>query len=77
DQTDQVEMQETEIGPLPAHWQVVRLGEVYPPTSQLRKEEQHYYPSKVSTELLRPYRLHGLWLVAPPTPTPFRPHCVV
>lgn len=28
DQTDQVELQETEIGPIPAHWRVVRLGEV-------------------------------------------------
>jgi len=28
DQADAVEMQETEIGPLPAHWRVVRLGEV-------------------------------------------------
>lgn len=28
DATDRVELQETEIGPLPAHWQVVRLGEV-------------------------------------------------
>ncbi|MGC8904488.1 restriction endonuclease subunit S [Thermus sp.] len=27
-QADQVPMQETEIGPLPAHWRVVRLGEV-------------------------------------------------
>ncbi|GIU81646.1 MAG: restriction endonuclease subunit S [Acidobacteria bacterium] len=29
DQTDQVPMQETELGPLPAHWRVVRLGEVF------------------------------------------------
>jgi type I restriction enzyme S subunit len=28
DQADQVPMQETDIGPIPAHWQVVRLGEV-------------------------------------------------
>ncbi|MGC8875532.1 restriction endonuclease subunit S [Thermus sp.] len=28
DRADQVPMQETEIGPLPAHWRVVRLGEV-------------------------------------------------
>ncbi|MEJ5312397.1 MAG: restriction endonuclease subunit S [Anaerolineae bacterium] len=28
DQTDQVPMQETELGPIPAHWRVVRLGEV-------------------------------------------------
>lgn len=28
DRTDQVPMQETELGPLPAHWRVVRLGEV-------------------------------------------------
>lgn len=28
DQTDRVPMQETEIGPLPAHWRVVRLEEV-------------------------------------------------
>lgn len=28
DATDRVELQETEIGPLPAHWRVVRLGEV-------------------------------------------------
>lgn len=28
DQADQVPLQETEIGALPAHWQVVRLGEV-------------------------------------------------
>jgi len=28
DRTDQVELQETELGPLPAEWQVVRLGEV-------------------------------------------------
>ena len=29
DQADRVPMQETEIGPLPAHWRVVRLGEVF------------------------------------------------
>ncbi|MBC7077958.1 MAG: restriction endonuclease subunit S, partial [Synergistales bacterium] len=28
DRTDQVELQETDLGPLPAHWRVVRLGEV-------------------------------------------------
>ena len=28
DQTDRVEMQETEIGPLPKHWKVAKLGEV-------------------------------------------------
>ncbi|MDI6851382.1 MAG: restriction endonuclease subunit S [bacterium] len=28
DQADQVPLQETEIGPIPAHWRVVRLGEV-------------------------------------------------
>jgi len=28
DQADQVPLQETEIGPLPAHWRVVKLGEV-------------------------------------------------
>jgi type I restriction enzyme S subunit len=28
DQADQVPMQETDIGPIPAHWQVVKLGEV-------------------------------------------------
>jgi type I restriction enzyme S subunit len=28
DQADQVPMQETDIGPIPAHWRVVRLGEV-------------------------------------------------
>ncbi len=28
DRTDQVAMQDTDIGPIPAHWQVVRLGEV-------------------------------------------------
>jgi len=28
DQADRVPMQETEIGPVPAHWRVVRLGEV-------------------------------------------------
>ena len=28
DATDRVELKETEIGPLPAHWRVVRLGEV-------------------------------------------------
>nr|WP_203970994.1 restriction endonuclease subunit S [Thermus thermophilus] len=28
DRADAVEMQETEIGPLPTHWRVVRLGEV-------------------------------------------------
>ncbi len=40
DRTDQVPMQETELGPVPAHWRVVRLGEVgeivtgkTPPTS--------------------------------------------
>ena len=40
DQTDQVPLQETEIGPIPKHWQVVKLGEVgrvitgkTPPTS--------------------------------------------
>ena len=27
DQVNQVEMQETEIGPIPTHWQVVKLGE--------------------------------------------------
>ncbi|RMD86701.1 MAG: restriction endonuclease subunit S, partial [Calditrichaeota bacterium] len=29
DQIDQVSMQETEIGPIPAHWKVVRLGELF------------------------------------------------
>lgn len=33
DQTDQVPLKETEIGPIPAHWQVVRLGEVADTTS--------------------------------------------
>ncbi|MEJ5240897.1 MAG: restriction endonuclease subunit S, partial [Anaerolineales bacterium] len=40
DQTDQMPLQDTEIGPIPAHWRVVRLGEVgeivtgkTPPTS--------------------------------------------
>jgi len=40
DQTDQVPLKDTEIGPIPKHWQVVRLGEVgrvitgkTPPTS--------------------------------------------
>lgn len=28
DQTDQVTLQDTEIGPIPAHWRVVKLGEV-------------------------------------------------
>uniref|UniRef100_UPI00145F138D restriction endonuclease subunit S n=1 Tax=Candidatus Roseilinea sp. NK_OTU-006 TaxID=2704250 RepID=UPI00145F138D len=28
DQADRIPMQDTELGPLPAHWQVVRLGEV-------------------------------------------------
>jgi len=28
DQADQVPLQETEIGPIPAHWRVVKLGEV-------------------------------------------------
>ena len=28
DQADQVRLQETEIGPVPEHWEVVRLGEV-------------------------------------------------
>jgi type I restriction enzyme S subunit len=28
DQADQVPMQETDIGPIPAHWRVVRLGDV-------------------------------------------------
>lgn len=29
DQVDQFPLQDTELGPLPAHWQVVRLGEVF------------------------------------------------
>jgi type I restriction enzyme S subunit len=29
DTADQVPMQETDIGPIPAHWRVVRLGEVF------------------------------------------------
>jgi type I restriction enzyme S subunit len=29
DQADQVPMQETELGPIPAHWRVVKLGEVF------------------------------------------------
>ncbi len=37
DQTDRVEMQETEIGPLPKHWRVMRLGDV----AALRKETVH------------------------------------
>jgi type I restriction enzyme S subunit len=28
---ERVPLQESEIGPLPAHWRVVRLGEVDPP----------------------------------------------
>ena len=39
--TNQVALQETEIGPLPGHWQVVRLGEVV----SLRKGTVH--PSNV------------------------------
>ena len=37
DRTDRVEMQETEIGPLPKHWRVMRLGDV----AALRKETMH------------------------------------
>jgi len=32
---EQVELQESEIGPLPAHWRVVRLGEVVEKTKQI------------------------------------------
>lgn len=43
DQTDQVELQETELGPLPAEWQVVRLGEVvkYITTGDWGEETPH------------------------------------
>lgn len=34
DKTDTVQMQETEIGSIPAHWRVVRLGEVVEKTQQ-------------------------------------------
>ncbi|RKY65868.1 MAG: hypothetical protein DRQ08_04580 [Candidatus Latescibacterota bacterium] len=35
DQADQVPLKETEIGPVPEHWEVVRLGEVVTKTRQM------------------------------------------
>jgi len=45
DQADQVPLKETEIGPLPAHWRVVKLGEVVCKTKHLnprRHPEWHF-----------------------------------
>lgn len=47
DQTDRVPLQETEIGPLPAHWRVVRLGEVV-------HKPQYGYTASATQELVGP-----------------------
>ena len=56
---ERVPLQETEIGPLPAHWRVVRLGEVVEKTKQIdpRKKPEWFFKyvdvSSVDNELLR------------------------
>lgn len=45
DQTEAVELQETEIGPIPAHWRVVRLGEVASiGPARVAREHHEYIP---------------------------------
>ncbi|BCZ87272.1 hypothetical protein TthAA11_14540 [Thermus thermophilus] len=44
DQAEAVEMKDTEIGPLPAHWRVVRLGEVVKIT---KKPKRLFWTDKV------------------------------
>jgi type I restriction enzyme S subunit len=59
DAAGNVELRETEIGPIPAHWQVVRLGEVVEKTKQIdpRKKPEWFFKyvdvSSVDNELLR------------------------
>jgi len=56
---ERVPLQETEIGPLPAHWRVVKLGEVVEKTKQIdpRKKPEWFFKyvdvSSVDNELLR------------------------
>ena len=56
---EQVELHESEIGPLPSHWRVVRLGEVVEKTKQIdpRKKPEWFFKyvdvSSVDNELLR------------------------
>jgi type I restriction enzyme, S subunit len=56
---ERVPLQETEIGPIPAHWRVVRLGEVVEKTKQIdpRKKPEWFFKyvdvSGVDNELLR------------------------
>jgi type I restriction enzyme S subunit len=56
---ERVALQESELGPLPAHWQVVRLGEVVENTKQIdpRKKPEWFFKyvdvSSVDNELLR------------------------
>jgi len=56
---ERVPLQETEIGPIPAHWRVVRLGEVVEKTKQIdpRKKPEWFFKyvdvSSVDNELLR------------------------
>ena len=56
---ERVPLQETEIGPIPAHWRVVRLGEVVEKTKQIdpRKKPEWFFKyvdvSSVDHELLR------------------------
>ncbi len=48
-ETDRVEMRETEIGPLPAHWKVVRLGKIVNLTigrTPPRKQESYWNKGK-------------------------------
>ncbi|MBC7076847.1 MAG: restriction endonuclease subunit S [Synergistales bacterium] len=45
DQTDQVPLKETDIGPIPEHWQVVRLGEVaFVGTARINRENRCLIP---------------------------------
>jgi len=56
---ERVPLQETEIGPIPDHWRVVRLGEVVEKTKQIdpRKKPEWFFKyvdvSNVDNELLR------------------------
>jgi type I restriction enzyme S subunit len=56
---ERVPLQETELGPIPAHWRVVRLGEVVEKTKQIdpRKKPEWFFKyvdvSSVDNELLR------------------------
>ena len=52
DQADQVALQDTPIGPIPAHWRVVRLGEVVHKTRQIdprKTPNQHFKYIDVSS----------------------------